>query len=170
MCVDYTNLNKVCPKYPYAHPNIDHLVENSSEYQYLSFMDAYSGYNQIHIYLPDQDKTIFITPKAAYCYTIMPFGLKNARATYHRMMNNAFGDRIAKYMKVYVDDMIAKSLSTKDHVSILEAIFRRLHTFNMCLNPEKCTFGVEAGKFLGFLLTCRGIEANPTKCLAVVDM
>ncbi|CAL0331301.1 unnamed protein product [Lupinus luteus] len=170
MCVDYTNLNKVCPKDPYPLPNIDHLVDNSSGYQYLSFMDAYSGYNQIPMYPPDQEKTAFITDQAAYCYTVMPFGLKNVGATYQRMMSKVFDGQIGDHMEVYMDDMIAKSLPGEDHVSILESIFKQLRKYNMRLNPEKCTFGVEAGKFLGFLLTSRGIEANPAKCQAIINM
>ncbi|XP_057725405.1 uncharacterized protein LOC130941056 [Arachis stenosperma] len=90
MCVDYTDLNKACPKDPYPLPSIDTLVDSSSGYQYLSFMDAYSGYNQIPMYEPDQEKTSFITPRANYCYVVMPFGLNNAGATYQRLMNKVF--------------------------------------------------------------------------------
>ncbi|XP_019435962.1 PREDICTED: uncharacterized protein LOC109342432 [Lupinus angustifolius] len=90
MCVGYTDLNKVCPKDPYPLPNINHLVDNSSGYQYLFFMYAYSGYNQIPMYPPDQEKTAFITDQTAYCYTVMPFGLKNVGATYQRMMSKVF--------------------------------------------------------------------------------
>ncbi|XP_019462945.1 PREDICTED: uncharacterized protein LOC109361868 [Lupinus angustifolius] len=170
MCIEYTDLNKVCPKSPYPLPNIDHLVDNSSGYQYLSFMDAYSGYNQIPMYPPDQEKTTFIIDQTAYCYTVMPFGLKNAWATYQRMMSKVFARQIGEHIEVYMDDMIAKSLPDEDHISILENIFQQLCKYNMRLNPEKCTFGVKAGKFLGFLLTSRGIEANPSKCQAIIDM
>ncbi|XP_019447326.1 PREDICTED: uncharacterized protein LOC109350555 [Lupinus angustifolius] len=90
--------------------------------------------------------------------------------TYQRMMNTVFGDQIGRNMEVYMDDMIAKSLTTEDHVTILNVAFDRLRKINMCLNPEKCTFRVEAGKFLGFLLISWGIEANPTKCQAFIDM
>ncbi|XP_019430743.1 PREDICTED: uncharacterized protein LOC109338065 [Lupinus angustifolius] len=150
MCVDYTDLNKAIST--------------------LSFMDAYSGYNQIPMYPLDQEKTTFITDQAAYYYTVMPFGLKNARATYQRRMSKVFAGQTREHMEVYMDDMIAKSLLGEDHISILENIFQHLRKYNMRLNPEKCTFGVEAGKFLGFLLTSRGIEANPSKCQAIIDM
>ena len=73
MCTDYTDLNKACPKDPYPLPSIDALVDASSGYRYLSFMDAYSGYNQIPMYPPDQEKTSFLTPKANYYYIVMPF-------------------------------------------------------------------------------------------------
>ena len=92
VCTDYTNLNKACPKDSYPMLNIDRLVDNSAGYQLLSFMDAYSGYNQIAMHPDDQEKTTFMTEKANYCYTVMPFGLKNAGATYQRMMNRVFED------------------------------------------------------------------------------
>ncbi|XP_019455153.1 PREDICTED: uncharacterized protein LOC109356283 [Lupinus angustifolius] len=109
------------------------------------------------------DPDAFITDRAAYCYTVMPFGLKNAGATYQRMMSKVFAGQTGEHMEVYMDDMIAKSLPSEDHIAILESIFQQLRKHNMRLNPEKCTFGVEGGKFLGFLLTSRGIEANPSK-------
>ncbi|XP_019435874.1 PREDICTED: uncharacterized protein LOC109342323 [Lupinus angustifolius] len=86
------------------------------------------------------------------------------------MMSKVFAWQIGEHMEVYMDDMIAKSLPGEDHISIVENIFQQLRKYNMRLNPEKCTFGVEAGKFLGFLLTSRGIEANPSKFQAIIDM
>ncbi|XP_019455179.1 PREDICTED: uncharacterized protein LOC109356308 [Lupinus angustifolius] len=130
----------------------------------------YTDLNKIPMYPPDQEKNAFITDQAAYCYTVMPFGLKNAGATYQRMLSNVFTGQTGEHMEVYMDDMIAKSLPGEDLVSILESIFQQLRKYNMWLNPEKCTFGVEAGKFLGFLLTSRGIEANPSKCQTIIDM
>ncbi|XP_019418534.1 PREDICTED: uncharacterized protein LOC109329312 [Lupinus angustifolius] len=130
----------------------------------------YTDLNKIPMYPPDQEETTFITDQAAYCYIVMPFGLRNAGATYQRMMSKVFADQTGEHMEVYMDDMIAKSLPGEDHVTILENIFQQLRKYNMRLNPEKCTFRVEAGKFLGFLLTSRGIEANPSKCQATIDM
>ncbi|XP_061338845.1 uncharacterized protein LOC133285605 [Gastrolobium bilobum] len=170
MCVDYTDLNKVCPKDAYPFPSIDQLVDNASGFQMLSFMDAYSGYNQIPLLEEDQDKTTFITQNANYCYTMMPFGLKNAGATYQRMMNEVFRDLIGNCIEVYIDDMIAKSKTADQHLADLQGVFQRLRKFNMRLNPSKCAFGVPAGKFLGFMLTERGIEVNPDKCKAVIEM
>ncbi|XP_061372972.1 uncharacterized protein LOC133315385 [Gastrolobium bilobum] len=164
MCVDYTDLNKVCPKDAYPFPSIDQLVDNASGFKILSFMDAYSGYNQIPLLEKDQCKTAFITQNANYCYTMMPFGLKNAGATYQRMMNEVFRDLISNCIEVYIDDMIAKSRTPCQHLTDLQGVFDRLRKFNMRLNPSKCAFGVLAGKFLGFMLTERGIEVNPDKC------
>ncbi|GAU13013.1 hypothetical protein TSUD_173130 [Trifolium subterraneum] len=163
MCVDYTDLNRACPKDAYPLPNIDKLVDNSSGFKLLSFMDAYSGYNQIKMAEIDKKKTAFMTETGNYYYNVMPFGLKNAGATYQRMMNKVFHNEIGDMLEVYMDDMIVKSEEEIDHTVHLKRVFDQARKFNMRFNPEKCTFGVKAGKFLGFYLTERGIEANPDK-------
>ncbi|XP_061363479.1 uncharacterized protein LOC133307075 [Gastrolobium bilobum] len=170
VCTDYIDLNKVCPKDAYPMPNVDQLVDSSSKFQMLSFMDAYSGYNQIPLHPEDQEKTAFIAEKANYCYNVMPFGLKNSGAIYQRMMNQVFAGQLGKSVEVYIDDMIVKSLDSKVHIEDLEATFEKLRQRNIRLNPAKCAFGVPAVKFLGFMLTHRGIEANPDKCRAVLEM
>ncbi|GAU41894.1 hypothetical protein TSUD_170050 [Trifolium subterraneum] len=170
MCVDYTDLNRACPKDAYHLPNIDKLVDNSSGFKLLSFMDAYSGYNQIKMAEIDKKKTAFMTETGNYYYNVMPFGLKNAGATYQRMMNKVFHDEIGDMLEVYMDDMIVKSEEEIDHTIHLKRVFDQARKFNMRFNPEKCTFGVKAGKFLGFYLTERGIEANPDKCRAFLDI
>ncbi|RDX77340.1 hypothetical protein CR513_42558, partial [Mucuna pruriens] len=170
MCTDYTDLNKACPKDPYPLPSIDRLVDGVSGQALLSFMDAYSGYNQIRMHPDDEEKTAFIIEAGAFCYKVMPFGLKNAGATYQRLMDKVFKEIIGKDMEVYVDDMVVKSSQTETHFHTLEQVFSILRKNRLRLNPEKCSFGVRAGKFLGFMLTKRGIEANPDKCQAVIDM
>ena len=125
-------------------------------------MDAYSGYNQISMYAEDQEKTAFITDMGVYCYTMMLFGLKNAGATYQRMMSQVFKEQIGRILEVYIDNMIVKTPEDKDPVVDLRETFLQLPRYDLRLNPNKCTFGVEAGKFLGFMLTNRGIEVNPT--------
>jgi hypothetical protein len=94
MCVDYTRLNKACPKVPYPLPRIDQTVDSTAGCETLSFLDAYSGYHQIKMKESDQLTTSFITPFGMYCYTTMPFGLRNAGATYQRCMNHMFGEHI----------------------------------------------------------------------------
>lgn len=169
-CVDYTDLNKACPKDSFPLPRIDQLVDATAGHALLSFMDAYSGYNQIPMYEPDQEHTSFITDRGLYCYIGMPFGLLNAGATYQRLVNMMIKDQIGKTMEVYVDDMLVKSKETADHVKHLEEIFTILRKYRMKLNPQKCVFGVESGKFLGFIVNHRGIEANPVKIKALLDM
>nr|KYP55442.1 Retrovirus-related Pol polyprotein from transposon 17.6 [Cajanus cajan] len=170
MCTDYTDLNKACPKDAYPLPCIDRLVDGASGHSIFSFLDAYSGYNQIKMYPVDKEKTAFITENANFCYKVMPFGLKNAGATYQRLMDKVFRGQIGRNIEIYVDDMVVKSNSMADHVADLTEIFGELREHNMRLNPEKCTFGVRGGKFLGFMLSARGIEANRDKCQAVIDM
>jgi len=87
MCVDFTDLNKACLKDSYPLPSIDALVDSVSGCRMLNFMDAFSGYNQIKIHPRDECKTLFMTELSCYCYTVMPFGLKNAGATYQRLMD-----------------------------------------------------------------------------------
>ena len=166
MCTDYTDLNKACPKDPFPLPCIDKLVDNSTGYKYLSFMDSYSCYNQIPMHSEDQEKTAFITHMGVYYYTMMSFGLKNARATYQRMMSQVFKEQIGRILEVYIDDMIVKTPEDKDPVANLRETFQQLRRYDLRLNPNKCTFGVEAGKFLGFMLTSQGIKVNTDKCSA----
>lgn len=161
MCTNFTGLSKVCPKDTYPFPSIDGLVDGVSGYEVLSFLDAHSGYNQIPMYRPDREKTAFITERSNYCYDVMPFGLKNAGATYQRLMDKVFQDQIGKCMEVYVDDMVVRSRSVEEHLLNLEEVLSQVRKFGIRLNPLKCTFGVSVSKFLGFMLTSRGIEANP---------
>ncbi|XP_024033455.1 uncharacterized protein LOC112095582 [Citrus clementina] len=170
MCVDFTDLNKACPKDSFPLPKIDQLVDSTAGHGLLSFMDAFSGYNQIPMYEQDEESTAFITNQGLFCYRVMPFGLKNAGATYQRLVNKVFKPLIGKTMEVYVDDMITKSKILEEHVRHLEETFELLRKYKMKLNPEKCAFGVESGKFLGFMVSHRGIEANPEKIQAIVQM
>ncbi|XP_016173755.1 uncharacterized protein LOC107616294 [Arachis ipaensis] len=133
-------------------------------------MDAYSGYNRIPMYKPDQEKTSFITPRANYCYVVMPFELKSAGATYQRLMNKVFAPHLGNLMEVYVDDILVKTKDKADLLTDLSQVFNTIRMHGMRLNPAKCTFVVEAGKFLGFMLTQRGIESNPDKCRVVLEM
>jgi hypothetical protein len=170
MCIDFTDLNKACPKDSFPLPRIDALVDSTSGYGLLSFMDAFSGYNQILMHPQDREKTAFITDRGLYCYKVMPFGLKNAGATYQRLVNKMFQAQIGRNMEVYVDDMLVKSKESRDHIRDLHEAFATLKQYGMKLNPSKCAFGVSSGKFLGYMVSSRGIEANPEKIRAVLEM
>jgi hypothetical protein len=170
MCVDFTDLNKSCPKDPYPLPSIDRLIDDASGYKMLSFMDAYSGYNQIKMSTADTPHTAFMTNTCNYFYKVMPFGLKNAGATYQCLMDRVFARQIGRNLEVYIDDMVIKSIDDNSHHKDLEEILSSVRKYNMRLNPTKCSFGVQAEKFLGFMLTSRGIEANPEKCKAIIEM
>ena len=152
---------KACPKDPFPLPHIDAMVDATTGHEMLTFLDAYSGYNQILMHPADQEKTAFFTDKGIYCYKVMPFGLKNAGATYQRSVNKMFKDQLGDTMKVYIDDMLVKSKKPDDHIQHLQQTFEVLREHGMKLNPTKCSFGVSAGKFLGYIITQRGIEACP---------
>ena len=163
MCVDFTDLNKACPKDSYPLPCIDQLVDSTVGHRLLSFMDAFSRYNQIRMDEADQEKTSFVTSQGLFCYKVMPFGLKNVGATYQRLVNHMFRPQIGQNIKVYVDDMLVKSQDEEIHLDDLQETFDTLHQYNMKLNPNKCAFGVSSGKFLGFMVSHRGIETNLDK-------
>ena len=163
MCVDYTALNKHCPKDHFPLPRIDQIVDLTAGCERLSFLDAYSGYNQIRMKVEDEEKTAFITPYGVFCYTTMPFGLKNAGTTYQRCMQACLKEQIGRNVQVYVDDIV---IMTKDGATLLDNLretFDNLNRYHIKLNPTKCAFGVPVGQLLGYLISARGIEANPEK-------
>jgi hypothetical protein len=170
MCVDYTGLNKACPKVPYPLPRIDQILDSTTGCETLSFLDAYSRYHQIKMKEFDQLATSFITPFGMYCYTAMPFGLRNAGATYQRCMNHVFGEHIGRTVEAYVDDIIVKTKKTSDLLSDLEVTFGYLKAKSIKLNPEKCVFRVPRGMLLGFIVSERGIEANLEKIATITNM
>ena len=100
----------------------------------------------------------------------MPFGLKNVGATYQRLMNKMFAHQLGRNVQVYVDDMLVKSVRENDHLKNLQETFNTLRSYNMKLNPSKCVFGVTAGKFLGFMVSQRGIEVNSEKVRAILEL
>ncbi|XP_070682894.1 uncharacterized protein [Malus domestica] len=163
VCVDYTNLNRACRKDCFPIPKIDQTVDATAGYALLSFLDAYSGYNQIPMAVEDQEKTAFITERGLYCYTVMPFGLKNAGSTYQRLVNKMFKNQIGNTMEVYIDDMVVKSRERCQHIDHLRNTFDILRRYHMRLNLAKCAFGVSSGQFLGHIVNKRGIEPNPAK-------
>src|SRR4051812_27015820 len=170
MCIDYTDLNKACPKDPFALPRIDQIIDSNAGSELLCFLDAYSGYHQIKMSLEDQEKTTFITPFGILCYTYMPFGLKNAGATYQRIIQNCLKEQIGCNVHAYVDDIVIKSQLANSIISDLQETFKNLHKYQMKLNPAKCTVVVPAGKLLGYIVSERGIEVNPEKINAIMAL
>ena len=154
------DLNKACPKDPFPMPQIDQLVDATVGHPRMSFLDAFQGYHQIPLALEDQEKTAFVTPTGNYHYKVMSFGLKNARSTYQKMMMRMFEPQLGKSIKIYVDDMVVKSKVVSEHLGDLGSTFNVLRKHKMCLNASKCSFGVGSGKFLGYMVTHRGIEVN----------
>ena len=153
VCVDYTDLNEACPKGSFPLPQIDQIVEALVGHGMLSFLDAFSGYHQIPMHPPDAEKTSFITSYDLFCYNVMQFGLKNAGGTYQRLVTKMFRSLLGKTTEVYIDDMLVKSKERSDHAKHLQETFELLRTYGMKFHPSKCAFGVNAGQFLGFMVT-----------------
>ena len=184
VCVDFTDLNKACPKDPFPMPRIDQLVDATAGHPHMSFLDAFQGYHQIPLALEDQEKTAFVTSTGNYhykvmsfvtptgnChYKVMPFGLKNAGSTYQRMMTRMFEPQLSKDIEIYVDDMVVKSKMVTEHLEDLGDIFDILRRHKLRLNASKCSFGMGSGKFLGYMVTHRGIKVNPDQIKAINDL
>ena len=130
-------------------------------------MDAFQGYHQIPLATDDQEKTAFVTLVGNYHYKVMPFGLKNAGSTYQRMMTKMFELQLGKNVEVYIDDMVVKSKLMSEHLTDLMNVFEILRRHKLRLNASKCSFRVGSGKFLGYMVTHRGIEVNPDKIRAI---
>ena len=148
-------------------PRIDQLVDATTGHPQMSFLDTFQGYHQIPLAIDNQKKTTFVTPIGNYHYKVMPFGLKNARSTYQRMMTRMFEMQLGKSIKVYIDDMVVKSKVVSEYVRNLKDIFEILRRHKLCLNTSKCSFGVGLGKFLGYMVTHRGIEVSLDQIRAV---
>jgi hypothetical protein len=118
----------------------------------------------------DEPKTSFITPNGTYCYLRMPEGLRNARGSFSRMTARVLHSQIGRNVLTYVDDIIVKSTKQENHIADLQETFANFRQAGLKLNPEKCVFGVKKGKFLGCLVSTKGIEANPSKIEAILCM
>ena len=133
-------------------------------------MDGLSGYNQIKMYPNDEKHTSFRTPLGVYCYTVMPFRLKNAGATYQRAMNIIFYEHIYKTVKCYVDDIAVKNRAKGDHIADLKTVFDIMRAHQLKMNPTKSFLGVASGKLLGFVVVSKGIHLDPEKVHIVQEM
>jgi hypothetical protein len=170
MCIDYTSLNKACPKDPFPLPRIDQIVDSTSDCDLLCFIDAFSGFHQIPMSREDEEHTTFITVDGLFCYVSMPYGLKNALPTFVCAMHKIFGDLIRDLVEVYVDDIVVKVKSRASLLDNLAIVFDRLRLTRTKLNLDKCVFGVTADKLLGFLVSYLGIEANLVKIKTIEVM
>ena len=126
VCVDYTDLNEACLKDSFPLPHIDQIVDAAAGHGILLFLDAFSGYHQIPMHSPEEEKTTFITPHGLYCYNVMPFGMKNAGETYQKMVTRIFRPLIGKSMEVYINDMLIKSKECPNHTTHLQETFELL--------------------------------------------
>jgi hypothetical protein len=170
MCIDFTDLNKACPKDEFPLPRIDSLVDATATSELMSLLDCYSGYHQIWMKKGNEPKTSFITPSGTYCYLRMLEGLKNAGGSFSRMTAKVLHSQIGRNVLTYVDDIIVKSMKQENHVADLQEAFANFRKAGLKLNLEKCVFGVKKGKFLVCLVSTKGMEANPSKIEAILRM
>jgi hypothetical protein len=169
VCFDYQDLNKACPKDNYPTPFIDQIIDNCVGSVIFSFMDGFSRYNQIEILPADQHKTAFICPWGTFSYRKLPFGLKNAGATFRRAMSYTFHD-IKHIEEPYLDNLPTHSLNQSDHIDHLRAIFLRCQFYRIRLNPHKCIFAIESGRLLDFIVSKYGIRVDPLKIKAILAL
>jgi hypothetical protein len=170
MCVDFTDLNKACKKDDFPLEWVDKIVDDAANSEMLSLRDMFSGYHQIRVWRKDEEKTCFITPFKTFSFVRMPEGLKNAGCTFLRMIATVLHPQLRRNILAYVDDIVVKSVQIRDHIGDLAETFANLRAADLRLNPEKCVFGIHKGKVLGCLVSTKGIEANPDKIKALIEL
>jgi hypothetical protein len=170
MCIDFIDLNKAYSKDEFPLPRIDSLLDATPTSELMSLLDCYSGYHQIWMKKEDEPKTSSITPNGTYCYLRMPEGLKNDGGSFTRMTSKVLYTQIGKNVLTYVDDIKVKSTKQENHIGDLQETFASFRKAGLKLNLEKCVFGVNKGKCLGCLVSTKGIEANPSKIEAILQM
>jgi hypothetical protein len=170
MCIDFTSLNKACPKDNFPLPRIDKIVDSAAGCEVMSLLDCFSGYHQIYMKEEDKANTSFITPFGTYCFIRMLEGLKNAGSTFSRLTKRVLEGQVGRNIFTYVDDIVVASKNKEDHLADLVETFANMRDARLRLNPKKCIFGDRQGKILGYLVSHRGIEANPTKIQAIINM
>jgi Reverse transcriptase (RNA-dependent DNA polymerase) len=172
MCIDFIDLNKTYPMDPFPLPKIDQLIDSTSGFTFFSFMDVFSRYNQIQMHPTDEEKTTFIIDQGLFCYKVMPFSfnIRNISATYQRMVNIVFEKQIGRNIEAYVDVMLVKSMTDQGLINALNETFKTMRKVGMKLNPKKSFFGLTSEKFLGFVVSMRGIKIYPSKSKAILEM
>ena len=170
VCVDFRDLNNACPKDDFPLSNLDMIIDTTANHEMFSFMNGFSDYNQIKMDSKDAEMTTFRTPFVNFYYTVLPFGLKNARTTYQRVMTVIFHDIIHDCVEDYVDDLVVKSTKKEDHLRHLRKVSERYRKYDLKMNQLKCAFGVSEGKFLGFSVDKEGIKVDHDKVKAILAM
>jgi hypothetical protein len=153
MCIDFTSLNKACPKDNFPLPRIDKIVDSAAGCEVMSLLDCFSGYHQIYMKEEDKASRSLITPFGTYCFIRMPQGLKNAESTFSRLTKKVLESQVGRNIFTYVDDIVVANKNKEDHLADLAETFANMRDARLRLNPEKCVFGVRHGKILGYLVS-----------------
>jgi hypothetical protein len=165
MCINYTSLNKACPKDEYPLPPICQIIHSTTSCELLSFLDVY---HQISLAIVDEEKTTFITPFRIFCYTKMAFRLKNGGATYQMCFH--IEPQIEGNIEAYIDDIVVKSKKARDLLDNLKEAFNNLRKYEMMPNPKKCVFCMSSAKLLGYMVLLWGMDANSKKVEAIKQL
>jgi hypothetical protein len=167
LCVDFRNLNKCSKKDNYPLPKMEHILQKVSGASVMSFIDGFSGYNQIEVHPDDREKTTFTTPWGTFMYEKMPFGLMNAGATFQRAMDIAFVGEKDRFVLIYLDDITVFSYSHEDHLQHLRKTFLKCRKYGISLNPKKSHFALREGKLLGHIVSADGVKIDPARVEAI---
>ena len=170
VCVNLKQVNAATVRDSYPLPITDHVLERVAGKAAYSFLDGFSGYNQVSIALQDQHKTAFATEWGIFAYRVMPFGLTNAPATFQRLMVHAFKAYLRDFLEIFMDDLCIHSKAREDHIDHLVKIFEQCRVYQISLNPEKCKFMVRQGKILGHIVSKNGISTDLEKINVIVDL
>jgi len=170
ICIDYRDLKVACLKDKFSLPITDVMIDNTCSFEWMSYMDGFSGYTQIKMYPKDENHTSFRTSLGVYCYTVIPFGLKYTGTTYQRAINAIFHEHICKTVECYIDDIAMKSRDKGDHLANLKIVFDIIRAHQLKMNPTKSFVGVASGKFLGFVVASKGIHLDSEKICAVQEL
>jgi hypothetical protein len=170
MCIDFTDLNKCCPKDDFTLSRIDMVVDFAAVCETVALLDCFSGHHQIWLHKEHEEKTSFITPFSTYCYLRMTEGLKNIDPTFCRMTKVILKDQMQGNVFAYVDDIVVTSRKKAMQIEDLAGTFTNMCRAQLNLNLEKCVFGVQKGKVLWCLVFIKGIKANPNKINLIVHM
>ena len=167
VCINLKKVSAVTIRDHYPLPITDHVIERVAGAEAYSFLDGFSGHNQISIDPKDQHKTAFASERGTFAYKVMPFGLTNAPATFQRLMCHIFREFPRQFLEVYVDDLCVHSRNRADHFDQLKLIFNKCCLYCLCLNPDKCVFMVRQGKILGHIVSKNGISTDQDKIQVV---
>lgn len=169
VCIDYRQLNAITVPDRYPLPRIDDLLQDAKSSAVMSTIDLHAGYWQIKVHESDQEKTAFITPMGTYQFKRMPFGLRNAPATFQRLIDR-FRHKLPNIsILAYLDDIIIRSNTVAEHCNDLNNVFGCLQKFKLRANRSKCRFACSSIKYLGHIITTHGIKADPEKIEAIIN-
>jgi hypothetical protein len=170
MCIDYRALNKSTQKDHFPLPFIDQVLDSLSGKKFFSFLDGFSGYNQIKIAPQDQDKTTFTSPWGNFSYRVLPFGLCNAPATFQRAVIGIFFDMINDSMEIFMDDFTPYGVSFEEALQNLKKVLNRCIQSNLSLSIKKCHMMMSEGVVLGHFISSQGIQVDPSKIQVIENL